>query len=71
MVNGRRIEPGARVLILDGPYRGRFGIFRRKRRNMPGKVFVTPFGLSTYLTMSGDAIRRVEATQNRTKADKT
>jgi hypothetical protein len=61
LINGRRIEVGDRVEILVGPYRGRFGLFRGRKRNAKNKVCVTPWGATLYVVIDAGAIRKAEA----------
>jgi hypothetical protein len=57
--DGKRIEIGQRVEILAGPYRGRVGLFRGRKRNAKNKIVVTPWGSVTHVVMDIDAIRRL------------
>jgi hypothetical protein len=59
-VNGKRIEVGAKVLIVNGPYSSRYGIFRGKCRTKPGKILVTPFLSTTRILLEPCAIRKAE-----------
>jgi hypothetical protein len=58
MVNGKRIDVGAKVLIIDGPYSSRLGFFRGRCKTKPGKVLVTPALTTTNIVLGADAIRK-------------
>jgi transcription antitermination factor NusG len=60
VLDGKRIEVGQRVEILNGPYASRFAIFRGRSRKQPNKVLVTPFSGNTRILIEAQAIRKVE-----------
>jgi hypothetical protein len=60
VVGGKKIEVGARVEILAGPYASRFGIFRGRSRKQPKKIVVEPFPSHTRILIEAQSIRRAD-----------
>jgi hypothetical protein len=60
-VNGKRIDIGAKVLIIDGPFASRLGFFRGRAKSKPGKILVTPALTTTRILLDANSIRKAEA----------